>query len=377
MRPRGAFLVLALSLAVTVARSGHELPVYPSYYPHEIALAAVTPERAAEMLLAGKIQAYLGRAPHFAGPPPQSVERVESLGSFVLVRINPASTTDAASACAMANAVVGDLARRRSELVVHPYPVTPFHGDFLHHADRAEAAKARAIGGHAPDSAQKLNVRAGGDLARLLGRPEWRAAESAWDVEIVEADAAALVAKASVATNGWLGPAWVRAGWFHAHLLLGDAVADAALKGRIDADLERLQTSAYGSAVERVNLERSLVAALAGSCRTRVAGYTVKREWFSTVFTSGIENVAYDSIAGLNSPMFIRTAKLKDFPWNGWLALGIDASPAAAWNPIAGFTDAFGRLIWSAVGDPASLPMPNDSGWIFNRVSEAQSSARP
>jgi hypothetical protein len=378
MRLRGGFLVLALSsAAVTVARSGHELPVYPSYYPHEIELATVPPERAADLLLAGKIQAYLGGAPHFAAPPPQSIEHVESLGSFVLVRVNPASATDAASACAMADAVIRDLAGRSGELVLHPYPVTPFHGDFLHHADRAEAAKARVIGGRAPDSARKLNVRTGGDLARLLGRPEWGATESAWDVEIVEADAAALVAKASVATNGWLGPPWIRAGWFHAYLLLGGAVADAALKERIDAEIERLQTSRYGGTVERINLERALVAALAGSCRTRVAGYTVKREPFSTVFTSGIENIAYDSIAGLNSPLFIRTAKLKDFPWNGWLALGIGASPAAAWNPVAGFSDDFGRLMWSAIGDPASLPIPNDSGWIFNRIAEAQSSARP
>ncbi len=32
------------------------------------------------------------------------------------------------------------------------------------------------------------------------------------------------------------------------------------------------------------------------------------------------ENIAYDSHAGFNSAIFIRTVKLKDFPWNGWLA---------------------------------------------------------
>ena len=51
--------------------------------------------------------------------------------------------------------------------------------------------------------------------------------------------------------------------------------------------------------------------------------------------------------------MFLRTVKLKDFPWNGWLQLGLDARPSAAWNPIGGFTDEFGRLMWFAVGDPA------------------------
>ena len=44
-----------------VARSGHEPPVYPSYYPHEIDIAMVAPERAAE-LLAGQ-DARLCRQP--------------------------------------------------------------------------------------------------------------------------------------------------------------------------------------------------------------------------------------------------------------------------------------------------------------------------
>jgi hypothetical protein len=100
----------------------------------------------------------------------------------------------------------------------------------------------------------------------------------------------------------------------------------------------------------------------------------VKREYFSTVFTAGVENVAYDSVEGLNSPMFVRTVKLKDFPWNGWLALGINARPTAAWNPIAGFTDDFGRLMWSAIGDTALIPSPYESVWMLNRISDVQSS---
>jgi len=82
---------------------------------------------------------------------------------------------------------------------------------------------------------------------------------------------------------------------------------------------------------------------------------------------------SYDSVTGFNSPMFIRTVKLKDFPWNGWLVLGIDAAPKAAWNPIAGFTDNFGRLMWSAVGDPALIPSPNEPAWMLNRISDVQS----
>jgi hypothetical protein len=114
------------------------------------------------------------------------------------------------------------------------------------------------------------------------------------------------------------------------------------------------------------------VAVLTAGCHALVAGYTVKREYFNAEFSAGIENIGFDALDGFNSPIFIRTVKLKDFPWNGWLALGIGEPPSAAWNPIAGFNDAFGRMMWSAIGDPALLPSPYDSEWMFNRISDVE-----
>src|SRR5260370_38826021 len=50
VKPRSVLLVLAALLAALgVARGGHELPVYPSYYPHEIAIETMPPERAADL----------------------------------------------------------------------------------------------------------------------------------------------------------------------------------------------------------------------------------------------------------------------------------------------------------------------------------------
>ena len=71
--------------------------------------------------------------------------------------------------------------------------------------------------------------------------------------------------------------------------------------------------------------------------------------------------------------MFIRTVKLKDFPWNGWLTLGIADRAGSAWNPVAGMTDPFGRLMWSAVTDPALLPSPYETGWMLNRIADLPS----
>jgi hypothetical protein len=372
IRSLSVSLALAAMLAA-VAWGGHELPVYPSYYPHEIAIETVPPERAVGLLAGSRIQAYIGAEPRFAGDLPASLRTVESLGGFVIVRLNSAAASDSASACAALDATVRGMAGQ-SGFVFHPYPVTPFHGDYLFHADRAAAANARYRNAPAGSSTPSgLRIKAEGAASSLV--PSGAAAAGPeWDVAIEAIPAADLVAGVMTSVDGWLGPPWLKAGWFHAARMLGGALDEADVKGRADALVARLEASEYRDAVERINLERELVEILAGSCRERVAGYTVKREYFSAEFTDGVENIGFDSIAGLNSPMFVRTVKLKDFPWNGWLALGIDKAPAAAWNPIAGFDDPFGRLLWSAVGDPALMPSPYDSGWMLNRISDAQSS---
>jgi hypothetical protein len=373
---RALIVTMTTLLVVPVARSGHEQSVYPSYYPHEIEIAAMAPQRAAELMAAGKLHAYIGGTPQFASVSPDRVGTVESLGSFVIVRLNPGSAIakDEASACAAAVGIVRDMGARGGGLIVHPYPVTPFHGDYLYHADRAEAARQRLLA--APSVPSDLKVRAASELARSLVRPAWLTEVASWDAAIEEVSASALVAESMVALNGWLGPRWVRSGWYQAYRLLEASMASSAPKQELDALVERLQTAAYEGAVERINLERELVRLLAAGCRTMVAGYTVKREYFNVDNSAGIENLSFDALEGFASPMFLRTVKLKDFPWNGWLQLGLEAHPDAAWNPIGGFTDDFGRLMWFAVGDAAAIPSPYDAAWTLNRISDVGVSPR-
>jgi hypothetical protein len=366
--------LIVIAAMVTAARGGHEFPVYPSYYPHEISIDVVAPERAGDLLLASKIQAYIGSDPRFAEPPPDPLRAVESLGSFVVVRVNPQSlfARDNAAACSIARAIVADIGKQHGPLVFHPFPITSLDGDYLYHADQADAAKAKVGEDTGAASAlRRLRVRASSDLAKDLVRPAWYTREDRWDAIVEEVRAGDLLAAATRTTNGWSGAPWARAGWFRSALLLADAADDASTRSRIQENLRRLEHGAYANAVERINLQRELVADLSASCHTMVAGYTLKREYVSTEYSAGIENIAWDAIDGLAAPIFLRTVKLKDFPWNGWLALGIHAAPAAAWNPIAGLTDPFGRLLWSALGDPAEIPA-GDSGWLFNRVSDVR-----
>jgi len=369
-----AALAGAVLLAAKGAWGGHELAVYPSYYPHEIRIETVAPAEAPGLLQNAKIQGYIGAAVRFPGTPPKAIRAVQSLGGIVTLRFNPTSplAADATSACATAAAIMRELAPDSVGLVLHPYPVTPFDGDYLYHVDRAEAARARFLDGPAGPP-PGLKIRADDRVAGLV-RPEWRAVGEDWDAALEAVDVAAMVADATQALDGWSGPAWIKTGWFRAEHLLG-ATADPVTKERADGIVRRLKSSDYRDPVERINLERDLVAALTQGCRKTVIGYTVKREYFNADFNDGIENVGFDSLAGLASATFIRTVKLKNFPWNGWLALGIAARPETAWNPIAGFEDGFGRLLWSAVGDAGLIPAPYDAGWMLNRVSDVRAGA--
>jgi hypothetical protein len=368
-------------IVLTPAEAGHELPYYPSFYPHEIRVEVVPPEVAATRLQQGTLQAYIGATPHFSEPPPAHVSPVVSLGTYLVVTFDGAAAQQwqQEQRCAVAQDMVSVLAEDATTYVFHPYPVTPYHGDYLYHFDRVEALKAQYLqrpAGHREASPHPLAVRGHGALAVQLVRPQWQHMEQPWDATVEEIDVESLLSSHTTSLNGWLGPAWLKAGWFHAYLLLAETVRDPQVKTAVEAIYERLVHGSYAGLEARLNAEREIVVLLQQGCDRVVVGYTLRQEYVNTEFSAGIENLAYDSHTGLNSSLFVRTVKLNDLPWNGWLRLGVHTPPAAAWNPIAGLTDTTGRLLWHIVGDVAFFPAPYSGDWVMNRIADYQALRR-
>jgi hypothetical protein len=368
-----AALVVGWASPPTDAQADHALEFFPSYYPHEIRIEAVTPASAAKRLSDNSTHAYIGEDPFAGGAVPAHLGHGDSLESFLVLTFNPMSGAlgDRESRCTAGAKLLAMLPREHRGYIFHPYPVTPYHMDYLQHFDLAEAAKKQ----HEPRPGQSgpalaLKIQAKGKLAEKLVLPEWRRAGKGWEATVEEITLDNLLAPSRISLNGWLGPPWLKEGWFHAYLLLAGTLRDGTAKQATAAIYQRLLTGAYDGQVERLNLERRLVSLLRGGCERMVVGYTVRREYFNrSDYSEGVENIAYDSQDGFNSPIFIRTVKLKDFMWNGWLRLGVESTPEAAWNPLGGFSDLMGRLIWSAVGDPAEFPSPYGSSWVANRVT--------
>ncbi|MGH7323552.1 MAG: hypothetical protein ACREJ9_02760 [Candidatus Rokuibacteriota bacterium] len=365
-----SFVVLTLACLAWLApaRAGHEMPFYPSYYPQEITVETMTPAAAAAGFEKDTVHAYLGPDPYAGKPLPARVTAFESLGSYVLVTLNRTapSLRDVEARCAAARRIVGGLAP--AGWTFHPYPVTPYHPDYLHHVDVADAAVRRFPRAAAPGLPSGLRVRARGRLAQAFTGAPAPGPEPSWDALVEEVSVRDLVAGESATLHGGLAAPWIKEGWLHAWLLLAGGLADRTQRAQAGETFQRLTAGGAAGTVERLNLERALVGHLTAGCERVIAGYTVHREIANTEYSAGVENVAADAATGFNSAIFIRTVKLKDFPWNGWLTLGVAAPAAAAWNPVAGFTDATGRLMWAALGDAALIPEPSGASWVENRV---------
>src|SRR5262245_56338684 len=193
--------ILAAALVVWLVptlptRAGHEFPFYPSYYPQEITLSVLRPAEVPAKLADGSLHAYLGADPFAGRPIPPSITRVESLGAYVVVHLNPASRFpgDAGRRCVAARAVAEGLAAPSGYRPL-PYPVTPYHPDYLQHADLAAAAR-----GAAPvawDGAP-LRVRAADPGAAALVPPALRAPGPDWDATVETVEIAPLWAAAVV-----------------------------------------------------------------------------------------------------------------------------------------------------------------------------------
>ena len=269
------------------------------------------------LLRNGTLHAYVGGDPFAGGRLPAHVT-VGGVARRLPGRALQPGAAGRQARCAAAARAGKGLSGPRAGHVAHPYAITPYHADYLQHWDLAQAAR-RAV-----ETAP----------AGPPSRP----------VTVEEVDLQSLLAPHAIGAGGTFAPPWLKEGWFHAYLLQAPAITDPAARQAVEGLYRRLVTFAYDGAAERAELERRLVQRLAAGCERPVLGYTVRREPFNSEFSQGIENIAWDSQRGFNSEIFVRTAKLKDFPWNGWLKVGVAGRAAAAWNPVAGFTDAPGRL---------------------------------
>jgi hypothetical protein len=336
---RATLCCAALLTAVPAAQGGHEVPYYPSFYPQEIRIEPLDPAAAAKEFLSktAPLNLYIGASPRFDGQAPGFVKSVTSLAGFVVATPSGQSREARCQSLTQASALP---LPKGGDTVAHAYPVTPYHADYLGHVDR-------------------------------IPRPALAAgAAPAGDVAVVEVPVGEVLRMAGIGAGIWPAPSAAKEGWFQAYHLLRSAVDDRERGERADLLYERLLLGRFKDQAERLDLERELVAALNEGCERGVIAYRLRREMFSDDFSNGIENIAVDSQWGFNAPIVVRTAKLKDFPWNGWLRVGVgmEGEAKAAWNPVAGFTDAVGRLVWATVGDDAYLPVTYNSRWVQNRA---------
>src|SRR5262249_28251811 len=152
--------------------------------------------------------------------------------------------------CSRAWHVLKALTTVKMPFVFHPYPVTPYHEDFLLHFDLVERASKRVAEGTAGPT---LRVKATG----LLG-------QAARQAGLTVVDAGAEATLEEIALPASTAP-WSREGWSQAYGVYAGALGEASSTAAEEAYTRRVK-GAHESATERANLERRLVTLLTRGC---------------------------------------------------------------------------------------------------------------
>ena len=300
MVARVVTLVLLRSAAgAAPARAGHELPFYPGYYPQEIRIETLRAgRRGAACSRSGTLHAYVGADPFAGGRLPADVSPVESLGGYLVVTLQSgaAGGGDRESRCAAAARDRQEPGGPRAGLyVAHPYPVTPYHADYLA-ALRSGPVAQQAVRGRAGEAGAALRPgRAAGRAARRRRRPRTATGTRCSRRSTLDD----LLARRRH-LDGWLGPPWLKEGWFHAYLLQAPRHQrpgrPPGRRGALPAPRHRRLRRPGGA---RRSSSAGWSRGSRPGCERVVLGYTVRREPFNAEFSQGIENIAWDSQTGL------------------------------------------------------------------------------
>ena len=365
-------MLVFLAVLASWAEAGHEIPYYPSFYPQEITLTVAEPGAARRLFARNAIHAYVG--PIAAPKGAAELAWIESFRAFVVLTFNPASR---------ASPIRANAARRRrvwrrrwprrgtstssTPIPSRPGTTTTCTTPTSSRPRRVAPRRREPFRGFAcPEASRRLPP------ARHGGPPTAK-----WDATLEEVPLDQLLREEATRLDGWIGPPWLKQGWFHAHALSARAVGDPSTRSAVEETFARRVRGDYTSATERLNLERRLVSLVTRGCERIPLAYALRREAVNDSYSEGVENVGFDSQAGLGSSVFFRTVKLKDFPWNGWLRVATATRPAAAWNPVAGFTDEAGALccgrFWAT---RPSCPSPTASAGCRIGCAPSRSPAR-
>src|SRR6476646_7640601 len=140
--------LIGLALASRTVQAGHESPFYPSFYPQEIRIETTDAAVVAAGWPKARVHAYVGGDPFADGSAPVEATPVESLHTFVVLTLDASAgrgsaASDAQTRCAAARSIVRALAPAVPRFFRYPYPVTPYHADYLEQFDLVRRAQAQ------------------------------------------------------------------------------------------------------------------------------------------------------------------------------------------------------------------------------------------
>ena len=222
------------------ARAGHEISYYPSFYPQEIRIEALTPAAAAKEFAntTDPLHAYIGAAPQFAGKAPSFLKSAASLDCFHRRQVQSEGGAPAEPRCAVRGGrgclrTAGDRARGRRRARLPDHALSCGLSGSRRPRPRRQAGDASGCPPAGAHCARQRRPRA------AAGRQCRTRLPDQWDISFEEVSVADLLRQARVGADIWLAPPWAKEGWFQAYHLLRSAVSDPARAERADTLYER------------------------------------------------------------------------------------------------------------------------------------------
>ena len=299
MKRARAFAADRLAVAiVTVARGGHELPIYPSYLSARDRDQDDRARPRRRGAARGQDPCLCRTRLELRGPAAGRAPRDRDARLVRRRADQSAIGAGAGRSVGLRRGQDGHPRTRGTEPTssLHPYPVTPLHGDYLHHADLAAAAKARAL-----RTAMRRRARPQGEGERPSARATgWSATASGLGCRDHRnrRDRAGGVgdlgderlAGAALAAHRLVPCRAVAGGCARAIRPRSNAVAIEPAAPQEPASFPGSSSASIWSATWS---RRSRAAVGSSSPATRV-----KREYVNVEYSAGIENIGYDAHRG-------------------------------------------------------------------------------
>lgn len=383
--------MLTFLLLVNVVYGGHELILYPSFYPHELRFFRVENAEDASQLIAQTSTTGTVKGLHlYLAPLKPAAKRLNNTKInfiqevdrlyYLVINLDKRPWNNSAVADLLMNSISRDSVAAKLNGQPVYLPILSYQGDYIYVADISESLRMKSFSIDSSElrklkiTAIKLSVQeveeeaveaVASELGKLGNVSVVKDGADDWDFKL-----------SSISLNNFFqkNTVWANGIYFDLDAYQGYSLAAAIYRQSVNMSSEpqsiynKILYGRYSNEFEKMLLVRQLVRWGIKHGGIIPLFITYRHYMFNDDWDEGIYNMAVNPLTGISTDVFYRTVKLKLFPWNGWLLIGHNDTEDCSYNPFMFEKTLYCRAILMLVSDSAFIHQPYNGSWEVNRV---------